>query len=242
MVHSIPSQRAAKILLTRPQRQSERFADILHKQLGDHLEIEISPILEIRFIDPEVDLTRVDGLVFTSENGVSGLARVTPRRDLAAYCVGDRTAEVAREAGFEARSAHGDVDALAEMLVRSAGGKTLLYARGKHIARDLQPMLGCACIDLNETVVYDQAELPLSEVARALLAGTDPVLIPLFSPRSARLLCQSLDRSSTAPCVALCLSKAVAEGCPPGLFDVIAISGAPNLQSMVELIKRYCSH
>ena len=37
-------------------------------------------------------------------------------------------------------------------------------------------------------IVYDQQAVPLTNEAGALLAGTAPVILPLFSPRSARLV------------------------------------------------------
>ncbi|MFY0692963.1 MAG: uroporphyrinogen-III synthase [Paracoccaceae bacterium] len=241
MAHSIPSPCAAKILLTRPLRQAERFAGVLRETFGEGLEIEISPVLEIRFIDADLDLNAVDGFVFTSENGVAGIVKNSAHRDLPAFCVGDRTAEAARDAGFKATSAHGDVDALAKLLAREALGQTLLYVRGKHVARDLAPLLAGAEITLREAVLYDQVERPVSEAARMLLNGSDRVLCPLFSPRSARLFSQALDPKPSAPRVALCLSPAVAEACPPDAFDQVFICAAPDLQSMIELIKTHCA-
>ena len=58
------------ILLSRPRAQAEAFADDLRKRFGEDLRIEISPILEIEFLSPEVTLPVVAAYVFTSRNAV----------------------------------------------------------------------------------------------------------------------------------------------------------------------------
>ena len=65
-------------------------------------------------------------LAFTSANGVRALARLTPRRDLKAWCVGAATAGAARLAGFvDVVAGGGDVEALARDLLAAPGGTTV---------------------------------------------------------------------------------------------------------------------
>ncbi|MEI7573965.1 MAG: uroporphyrinogen-III synthase, partial [Phenylobacterium sp.] len=59
-------------------------------------------------------------LAFTSANGVRAFARLTPRRDLKAWCVGTATAGAARVAGFvDLVAGGGDVEALARVILES---------------------------------------------------------------------------------------------------------------------------
>lgn len=44
-------------------------------------------------------------------------------------------------------------------------------------------------------VVYDQLSQPLSDAARQALAGMAPVILPLFSPRSARILSEQVTQA-----------------------------------------------
>jgi len=160
------------LLLTRPEPASRRFAAAL---AGLGLEVVISPVLEIRPVPHDGGrLAAARGLVFTSVNAVpaAGAGRGRP-----AVCVGPATARAARAAGFDVTEGPGDA---ARMLPLLQGlGEGWLHPHGAHVARTL-PVPGM--------VVYDQLPAPLNAPARAALAGAAPVILPLFSPRSSRLL------------------------------------------------------
>lgn len=170
------------LLLTRPQVASERFAG----QIGHlGLPVVISPVLRIVEVPHDADrIAQAAGLVFTSENGVRFAG---PGAGRPAICVGPRTAEVARAAGFRATSGPGDAERLLPLVQDLGPG--WLHLHGVHRARAL-PLPGMA--------VYDQQPLPLNGAARAALAGSRPVIVPLFSPRSAAILAQAAGRA-TAP-------------------------------------------
>ena len=61
-----------------------------------------------------------------------------------------------------------------------------LHPHGAHVAKRL-PVPGM--------VVYDQLSQPLSDAARQALAGMAPVILPLFSPRSARILSEQVTQA-----------------------------------------------
>lgn len=170
------------LLLTRPQVASERFAaQIAH--LG--LPVVISPVLHIVKVPHDADrIAQATGLVFTSENGVRFAG---PGAGRPAICVGPRTAEVARAAGFRATCGPGDAERLLPLVQDLGPG--WLHLHGVHRARAL-PLPGMA--------VYDQQSLPLNDSARAALTGSRPVIAPLFSPRSAAILAQQAG-GATAP-------------------------------------------
>ncbi|WP_112873833.1 uroporphyrinogen-III synthase [Paracoccus endophyticus] len=159
------------LLITRPEAAAGRLARDL---AGLGLPTIIAPLMRI---DPvphnAAALDRAAGLVFTSENGVAFAGTGGGRP---AICVGPRTALAAEAAGFEARTGPGDAAGLMPMLQDLGPG--WLHVRGAHVAADL---------GLASVVVYDQTALPLTAVAAQALAGDAPVILPLFSPRSARL-------------------------------------------------------
>ncbi|WP_232845104.1 uroporphyrinogen-III synthase [Paracoccus onubensis] len=160
----------AGLLLTRPEADSRRFAAMLPE-----FRAVISPVLRIEPVAHDAARLRAArGLVFTSAHAV---ASAGPGRGRLALCVGGRTAQVAREAGFETREGNGFADSLFPLI--ESAETPLIHPHGRYLAREL-PVEGM--------VVYDQIAQPLNEDARALLAGEAPVLLPLFSPRSARLL------------------------------------------------------
>ena len=84
----------------------------------------------------------------------------------------------------------------------------LAHIRGAHTVGQVADTLraeGFACADL---VAYDQVAVPLSEQARDALAGETPVILPLFSPRTAKLI--SRYGPFAAPIHAVAISAAVA--------------------------------
>ena len=84
------------LLLTRPRAQSEAFAEVLAAELPGRFRAVVSPILEIVPVAAALDLDGLQGLIFTSANGVEQFAARTPERSLTAWCVGEMTAAAAR--------------------------------------------------------------------------------------------------------------------------------------------------
>ncbi len=88
------------MLLTRPAAQNARFAAQVTARFGPGVRFVDSPLLAPRFLDPTLPAGPFDAVVFTSETGVAGYRRLTAEQALPAWCVGPRTAEAARAAGF----------------------------------------------------------------------------------------------------------------------------------------------
>ena len=106
------------VLVTRTQPGAEDTADRLRK-LG--LFPALSPMLTIREReDVPLPMADVGGYVFTSANGVAAaLARQAPV-SVTAWCVGDTTAQAARDGGFaRVENANGDVNTLAAHIARN---------------------------------------------------------------------------------------------------------------------------
>lgn len=177
-------RQAPTVLLTRPETEARRFA----ARLGD-LPCVIAPLLRIEAVAHDAaQIAAAPAVVFTSAQAVAfaGAGRGRP-----AWCVGPRTGQAAQGAGWDLRQGPGDAAGLVPMLV--GAGVPLLHVRGRHAARDLGEIPGLSAI-----IVYDQVPVSLSAEGAALLAGTAPVLLPLFSPRSARLAAAAC-RDAAAP-------------------------------------------
>lgn len=197
------------MILTRPIAQSNRFAEACRARFGNGLRIVISPLLRIVPRATQPDLDGISGLVFTSANGVAAFASQSDDRNLPAWCVGDRTAEAARQVGFQAVSADGDRHALVALLAAHAPVGRLLHLRGVKTAGNLAQDLAKQGIETATHVIYDQAPLAFSEAATHLLSGSAPVIVPLFSPRTATLAAPVLGRANAPLCIAA-MSPAVA--------------------------------
>jgi uroporphyrinogen-III synthase len=224
------------ILLTRPESRGDRFAEQVRARFGRGVTVLASPLIAPRFLSPPLPAV-VRGAIFTSETGVEGFARLWRGGPLPAWCVGDRTAAAAREAGFDARSARGDAEALAEMLAAENPPGPLVHARGRDARGDLAGALSARGLTVVETVVYAQIEQPLTDAARALLQAAAPVAVPLFSPRTARLFVRQVSASpGRAPLWIAALSPAVAEPAAALRPARLALAPTPDAEGMIEAL------
>ena len=196
------------VLLTRPRPQAERFAQTLNLAYRDRIRVVISPILTIRPTNSPVSLAGVAGVILSSENAARALAEVADISGLRAYCVGDRTARIATELGMQAISAQGTAADLITLVRNTHGMGELLHAHGAHVRGDIAANLNAHGLKTRSQVIYDQIETSLDEGALTLLRGEDPVICPLFSPRSALLLGKATEQAR-APLALACLSAAV---------------------------------
>jgi uroporphyrinogen-III synthase len=233
------AQSRPTVLITRPDAPGARLAEALAARLGAGAAILRAPLMETRFLAPALpgDLTegRARGLVFTAESGVAGFARLWPRRDLTAWCVGPRTAEAAAAAGWQARALGGDAVGLAAALVAEGVAGPLVHPQGAHVTAALGTLLAKAGPALVPVVVYEQVALPLSQAARALLAGTAPVVVPLFSPRSARLFVAAAG-GVRAPLLVAAISAAAADPAQSLAPARLVIAAQPDGPAMIDAV------
>lgn len=215
------------VLLTRPQAQSEQFAQAL-KEHGFAGNIVIAPLLKISPVAPAPNLDGFDGVIFTSRNAVDF---VDPK-DIPAWCVGDKTASKARAQGWEAKSADGSADELINAVLAARTAGKLIHLRGKHSRSEVAHRLNRAGIETKEHILYDQVERRLSTEAHALLAGVSPVIAPLFSPRTARVFASQ--GPFKAPIIPLAMSGAVAKELQNSVSERVVVAAKPTAKSMLE--------
>jgi uroporphyrinogen-III synthase len=224
------------VLLTRPSAQSESFAGLLRARLGERWPIVISPLLEIVSLPVPASAMSARGFLFTSQNGVAALAGAQGLAGRPAFCVGARTADAARAAGFDAVAAEGDVTSLAALVVTRRPEGPLLHVSGEEVRGDLAGALAAAGIAAERVVAYTQRPVPLAEAARSLLAGEGPVTVPLFSPRSAALLAREGPFRARLRLVAL--SQAVAREARALGAESCAVCDRPESAAMIAAIAR----
>ncbi len=227
------------ILLTRPAAQSERFARDLRARFGPDLSIVISPLLAPRFVVPTLPSRRPAALVFTSETGVAGFARISENPGLPAWCVGSRTARAAAAAGFAARDVQGDADALIRTILAADQAGPLLYIRGRDQAAALADTLRKAGLETDEAIVYQQEVQPLSAKGAALFTATAPVVAPLFSARTASVFAGAQAAASRrAPLWIAALSDGVARAAAAARPDRLAIADQPDADALLVAIAK----
>jgi uroporphyrinogen-III synthase len=227
---AMTQQSHPSLLLTRPDAQSQRFAGEVAARFGA-MDVVISPLLVPRFL-PVTPPNGIDGVIFTSETGVAAAVAAGVQAEGApAYCVGARTAAAAQTAGFDARDAQGDWQDVAAMIAREGGQKSLVFLCAREAATHLQTALTVAGHNIERVEVYTQDTQSLNPQAQALLTGVRPVILPLFSPRSAQVFCAQAQ--PTAPIYLLGLSSAVV-GAFTLPFARRAVAHRPNSAALLD--------
>ncbi|MCO4847362.1 MAG: uroporphyrinogen-III synthase [Yoonia sp.] len=191
------------LIITRPAPDGATFAAAFPR-----VRVLLSPLQRIDPVD--VDCF-AKGVIFTSTNGVAQAERLGMTSG-PAWCVGDRTAQAAQAAGFDAVSAGGDVEDLLKLILTDCPAFPLAHVRGRDARGDLAPRLRAAGIDCADCVAYNQTPVPMTASARQAIDGAEPVIIPLFSPRAAALLLDQVTIKENVTLVAISKNVASALG------------------------------
>jgi uroporphyrinogen-III synthase len=186
------------LVLTRPKVESQRFAQQA-RDAGWRGEILIAPLLEIVLLpleEAEIFLART--LVLTSQHAVSALTLATDRRDWDVWAVGPRTAQAALHAGFATvHQSGGDAKALLADLAQAPLQGPVLHLRGRHAIADIAAALRALGYDASSIVGYEQLPRNLDDCAVQRLQHGGDLVLPVFSPRSGRLLAKALQSITT---------------------------------------------
>lgn len=172
----------------------------------------------------------VAALAFTSVNGLA-FADLTPRRDWPVFAVGDRTAQAARDRGFEdVVSARGDAADLAELIAREWAGRpgVLLVPTAARPAADLAALLA-GRVPVRTLALYETLENPAP-----LPDAFDIVLIQ--SARAAEILARRLPPGAAQGRTAVALSEAVAAPLRALGFAELRVAASPDTRSLLEAL------
>lgn len=204
----------ARVWITRAEPGAARTAARL-RDIG--LEPIIAPLLAIENLTPPVpDLAPFNALAFTSVNGVTAFAALTPERGCPVFAVGDATAQAARDAGFDdVRSASGDLHALARLIASELNDASVLVPQAETPAGDFDAALIAARarnISIQPLIVY-RAQRTSTAIPRTF----DAILI--HSPRAAKILAEQ-DIARLSHAVTACIS-------PPAAAPLIALGLTP---------------
>jgi len=227
---------APTILITRPGRVGTDFAERLEAELGGCVSVVLSPLMRIEHCGALPQMSGYRTLIFTSRHGVEAYVAKGGRRDLPAFGVGEATAQAAREVGMDVTACGGDAQTLITHMQAASVTPPCLHLRGSHAASDIAKLLSKASLETDEAVIYEQLPQPLTQEARSVLAGAEPVLVPLFSPRSARLFFDEV--CGAAPLLVAAISGNAAAEVPNDRVATIEIAHTPSADAMLAAIKK----
>jgi len=218
-----PMAHSATLLLTRPKEASKRFAEQVCAALGD-IPLAFAPLIAIECL-PIPDAPKGGTLVFTSRNGVAAWSGAK----LPCYCVGQATADEARARGFNPFVSGGTVEHLLKDLIAQRPEEVITHIHGRHTRGDLVARLKEAGLSATSIVAYEQTLLELPKETETLLQGGAPVIVPLFSPRSAAHFSSFGPFGSHVKLIAI--SKSAARPCREAL-----VAPSPDSKGMISAI------
>jgi len=233
-----------RVLVTRSEPGASETAQRL---AGLGFEPIVEPVFEIEPIEG-VTLPAFDALAFTSANGVRIFAQLNPRRDAPVFCVGARTADEARAAGFaNVTSADGDVSALGLLIGKALQpGAKLLHSGNDESRGDLAGQLKGQGIAAAFVATFRAA--PAKSPGPALTAhlkGAAPFdAILIHSPRAAKILSGFLKPDSatsgkSAPMNVAAISEAAAEPLRQ-IARRVEIASTPNEEALLKALMLLC--
>ncbi len=149
-----------RILVTRPAPDGERTAATL-RELG--YEVLAAPLMQVKPIVADV-AGAWSAVIISSANAIRALdaPQIASLEKLPLFAVGQRSADAAREAGFnDVRSANGNADDLIRLVAASHTKQTAtyLYLAGENRAADVEGELAKRGIKARTMSVYENVTL-----------------------------------------------------------------------------------
>lgn len=234
------------LLLTRPQRASEKLATQL-AALG--YQSQIAPVLDIQPLDtPFPNTTPVDAVMLTSSHALLTLGdrveEIEQLKTLPCYCVGATTAETARAAGFRnVRASDSDGTALAKIVGNEiANNARILHVTARDVSSAALEQLNAQGVHVIEWPVYQaNAIVDLAPATIAALQNGQISAVLVFSTRSASALVKLMARYGLSPCCqrlgAIGISEAVLSPLRSLPWQCIVAATTPNEKAVIARVQ-----
>jgi uroporphyrinogen-III synthase len=225
------------LLLTRPRDAAARFAlEAAARWPG--ASVVIAPLMEVVPVGKVPPLDEVDGVIFTSANAV---ARAGQGHGKPAWCVGARTTEAARQAGFDAVMTGETADELVPCLTERRPTGRIVHLHGVHQRGDVVERLSQSGLSVEGAAVYDQRAVPPDSQFFDALAAR-PLVVPLFSPRSGVLFAEAaeavLGPELPEGVDIVALSEAVRQSLPQKWRQPTTLAARPDAEAILDEITR----
>lgn len=232
--------KAGPVIITRAAPGNHETAARL---AAAHIPYIEAPMLTLRPTGADLPaLGGVQGVLFTSANGVRAFCDVSARRDLTAWCVGPATLTAAQLAGFDACE-HGDgnADDLAALIIAKADRQAgrLVHVANAAAAGQLAARLRGAGFGVDFAPLYEAvpAEV-LPEAAGAALLQAAPCVILVHSAKGAAAFAGLVDELDLARHIGVAVSDAAAVPLASSGLAHMACAARPNETALLEVLFR----
>ena len=245
----MPDKRRLRALITRPQEDSVEVAIALVRR---RITPVLAPMMRVVFNSSEVgaELDQAQAILFTSRNGVRAFSRVSERRDMKVFAVGNSTAALAHNEGFlSVESADGDSSDLARLLIEelSPSDGLLFHVTGTSTAGELRETLIEAGFKVIRRSLYEAApESEFSQKTIDFIKNGDGDYVLFFSPRTARIFLAHIKthelEDACKNLIAISLSRPVADELSVITWKAIAVASTPDMQSLLKALDEIKEH
>lgn len=220
-------------MLTRPTETSKVFAKLWRERAGSDAPVTIAPVFEIHPV-PHIAPNGIP--IFTSSHAVPLVQQ--EGRLSCAWCVGARTAEAALAQGYSPKTALGTADDLVAKILASEDPGPFIHFRGQETRGQVAKRLNAAGRSCQEIIVYAQKTVALNTQSQNLLNTAGPILLPLFSPRSAERVSDALKNIPVKANIYLvALSHNVADAWSGPKPDRMKIAQTTDAVSMLDALQ-----
>lgn len=240
------TKNAKTIVITRPLGDEiilrdelvERGYFVIHEPLT-----EIFLRHDVRMEVEHALLKDPDAIIITSKHGVQALALLTEIRDMFLLCVGEATANIASQLGFDRVSVTGEtVDHLIDYVLDCYDEESnFLYISGEHINTDLSEALSVRAMNVERIVTYEAiaseslSDTIIEQIKRGQIDG-----LTFFSSRSAQIFIALAGKAGIENFLkktdTFALSEAVADTLSSIKWQGIYSADKATLASMVSCI------
>ena len=208
-----------KILITRPADVAAKMAERLKEYRFDCV---LDPMLIAQPLENATFMERMaeDGYIFTSPRAVKYFAEIADHfhHHMPAYCVGEKTATMAKRVGFtNVKNGQGGADELAALINENCQtGARLLHPCGEHVEDGFYETLKQAGLNVAPLQIYSMKQAPrMQEDALVEIRTDDVFAVVFFSKRTAEAFRALTKEHNLGQYIqnmhAVCISKAVAD-------------------------------
>ncbi len=224
------------VIMTRPSGSNERFVGQMPDVLQCRLQVIHSPLIEITRCDTTLALGDGDAVIFTSSNGVRFAPDGQGRR---AYCLGEATTRAAADAGWQSLFMGETARDLTKALLAQPPDVTIWHLSGVHVRANICEDLRRAGINAHRVALYDQRKTGLTDAALTVLTAATPVIVPVFSPRTAEQFAENCPQNAAPHLIAL--SAAVADPLAVLPAAHLEIAATPTAKAMIHALEKLVS-
>ncbi len=231
-----------RLIITRPTERAAPLGARL-EELG--FKVVLAPVLMISFMDVEIPDPPLQGVIFTSVQGVEAVKDKENLKFFPAFGVGSKTAGAAGAAGFErVYNAEGDVESLFKLILETCnpGKGLLLHLAGDQNVGNLVPRLQERGFKAQHQTAYKAIAadgLPANVVEKISSRQIDGVLF--FSTRTASIFQNLIEQRGLSAylekVVAFCLSENIAKQAREMPWHKVFVANEPTEQSLIELLQ-----